>query len=139
MRTGNRLRATLHLKNWDEVNGDIDQASVLLPAHHRTGEDRPFDIRREEDRRILNRALAALGADQLITNDTRSAGSVLLTSYLNGYDRVQQVVQADHATLMFAGDRFPLHRDFVGDVAMAAYLKDVLLEIDTRDSAKGSR
>ncbi|MCB2148793.1 MAG: dynamin family protein [Deltaproteobacteria bacterium] len=131
VRTSTRLRAILYLKNWDEVNRDIDQASVLLPAHNRSGAEHPFDIRREKDRQILDRALADLAADQLISNDTRSAGSVLLASYLNGYDRVQQFVQADHATVVFENDRFALHRDFVGDDAMAVYLKDVLLEIDT--------
>ena len=137
VRTGSRLRAILYLKNWDEVNRDIDQASVLLPAHKRSGEAHHLDIRRETDRRILERALADLAADQLISNDTRSAGSVLLASYLNGYDRVQPVVQADYATVVFGNARFPLHRDFVGDDAMAVYLKDVLLEIDTPGLGEG--
>lgn len=131
VRTGSRLRATLYLKNWDEVNQDIDQAAVLLPARKSSGEPHHADIRREKDRQMLERALADLAADQLISNDTRSAGSVLLASYLNGYDRVQQVVQADYGTVVYGSDRFPLHRDFVGDDAMAVYLKDVLLEIDT--------
>jgi len=131
VRTGSRLRATLYLKNWDEVNRDIDQASVLLPARKSSSEPDHVDIRQETDRQILDRALADLVADQLISNDTRSAGSVLLASYLNGYDRVQQIVQTDYATVEFGNDRFPLHRDFVGDDAMAVFLKDVLLEIDT--------
>ncbi|MDX2452536.1 dynamin family protein [Desulfosarcina sp.] len=130
VRTGSRLRAILYLKNWDEVNREIDQASLLLPAHNRSTADHPFDIRREKDRQILERALADLAADQLITNDTRSAGSVLLDSYLKGYDRVRQLVEADHATAIFEKERFALHRDFVGDDAMAVYLKDALLEID---------
>ena len=138
VKTGSRLRAILYLKNWDEVNRDIDQASVLLPAHHRFGEDHPFDVRREKDRQVLDRALADLEADQLITNDTRSAGSVLLSSYLKGYDRLQQFVEADHATVIFENDRFALHRDFVGDDAMSVYLKDVLLEIDTPGLGQGA-
>jgi hypothetical protein len=137
VRTGDRLRATLFLKNWDEVNRDIDQAAVLLPAHRRSGEVHPVDIRREADRQVLDQAMAELAADQLISNDTRSAGSVLLASYLNGYDRVQQVVQEDYGTVEFGGDRFPLHRDFVGDDAMAVYLKDVLLEIDAPGLGEG--
>ena len=86
---------------------------------------------KENDRQIIERALADLAADQLISNDTRSAGSVLLASYLDGYDRVAPLVQPDYATVLFENARFPLHRDFVGDDAMAVYLKDVLLEIDT--------
>lgn len=131
VRSGSRLRATLYLKNWDEVNRDIDQASVLLPAHKRSGEETPFDIRREQDRQALDRAIDELASDQLITNDTRSAGSVLMASCLKGFDRVRQFVEADHATVVFENDRFPLHRDFVGDDALAVYLKDVLLEIDS--------
>jgi GTPase SAR1 family protein len=137
VRSGSRLRASLYLKNWDEVNQDINGASVLLPAHLQPGEEQSFDLRREKDRRILDQALADLAADQLITNDTRSAGSVLMASYLKGYDHGQRLVQADHATVVFENDRFPLHRDFVGDDAMSVYLKDVLLEIDTPGIGKG--
>ena len=106
VKSGGCLQATLYLKNWDEVNRDIDQASVLLPAHRRSGESHPVDLRRETDRKILDQAMAELAADQSISNDTRSAGSVLLASYLNGYDRVQQVVQEDYGTVVFGGDRF---------------------------------
>lgn len=130
VRIGDRLRATLYLKNWDELNQEINQASALLPAHYRSDEHPSFDIRREKDRRLLEAALGDLSAEQLITNDTRSAGSVLLASCLRGYDRVQQLVEADHTTVVFEGDRFPAHRDFVGDDALAVYLKDVLLELD---------
>lgn len=137
VRTGDRLRAILDLKTWDEINRDIDQASVLLPAHHRSDNDHGFDMRLEEDRRILGRALDDLAADQLITNDTRSAGSVLISSYLKGYERVRQHVEADRASVVFENERFPLHRDFVGDDAMAVYLKDVLLEIDAAGLGEG--
>ena len=118
VRSDHALRASLYLKNWDEVNRDIDQASVLLPAQNRSAETQAFDIRREKDRRILSKALESLAADQLITNDTRNAGSVLLASYLKGYDRVKERVKADHATVVFQDDRFPLHREFVGDDAL---------------------
>ncbi|MGA6925111.1 MAG: dynamin family protein [Desulfosarcina sp.] len=130
VRTGSRLKAVLYLKNWDEVNRDIEQASVLLPVDNRPAQDRSTDIRRESDRRRLELALDELAAEHLIANDTRSAGSVLLASYLGGYDRLRQVVEDDHAIAVYEGGRFPLHRDFVGDDAMAVYLKDVLLEID---------
>jgi hypothetical protein len=137
VRTGRHLRAILYLKNWDEVNREIEQASVLLPTHNRSGGEHSFDIRRAGDRQTLERVLSDLAADQLITNDTRSAGSVLLASYLEGYDRLQQFVEAGHATVVFENDRFPLHRDFVGDDAMAVYLKDVLLEIDAPGLGQG--
>lgn len=129
-RSGDRLRAVLHLKTWDEVNRDVNDAAMLLPALH-LSETRPgLDLRCDEDRRILRKALGELAADQLIHNDTRSTGSVLLTSYLNGFERAGQHVQNDPDTLIFEGEEFSSHRDFVGDDAMAVYLKDVLVEIE---------
>ena len=131
VRIGPGLRAILYLKSWDEVNREIDEAAVLLPATGQSIEPQPFDIRRERDRRILSAALEDLAADQLISNDTRSAGSVLLDCCLKGYDRVRKLVEADQRTVIFQDRRFPEHRDFVGDDALAVYLKDVQLEIDT--------
>ncbi len=130
VRSGSRLRATLHLKAWDEINREINEAAVLLPGHQRATREHDFDIRHEEDRRTLEQALGELAADQLIVNDTRSSGSVLLKSYLEGYDRVRRHVETDSATVVFDADRFSLHRDFVGDDAMAVYLRDVMVEID---------
>lgn len=137
VRIGAGLRAILYLKSWDEVNREIDQASVLLPSNSQSGETQPFDIRRERDRRILSAALDDLAADQLISNDTRSAGSVLLECCLNGYERVRELVEADQRTVIFENGRFPEHRDFVGDDAMAVYLKDVQLEIDRSGLGQG--
>ncbi len=131
IRTGSPLRATLCLKSWEEVNREIDEAMVLFPAHQRFSTDNPFDIRREEDRQELGQALTGLAADQLITNDTRSPGSVLMNSYLTGYDRISDIVASDHGSVTFEMDQFPRHRDFVGDDNLAVYLTDVLLHIDT--------
>ena len=137
VRIGPELRAILYLKSWDEVNREIDQASVLLPSNNQSVETQPFDIRRERDRQRLAAALDDLAADQLISNDTRSAGSVLLECCLNGYERVRELVEADQRTVIFKNGRFPEHRDFVGDDAMAVYLKDVQLEIDTPGLGEG--
>jgi hypothetical protein len=137
VRSGDRLRAILHLKTWDDVNRDINEAAVLLPAHHRSDTGPGFDVRRDKDRRVLRQALGELAADQLIVNDTRSSGSVLLTSYLEGFARAGQHVQSDLATVVFEDDGFPLHRDFVGDDALAVYLRDVLVEIDHPGLGRG--
>ncbi|WP_054690250.1 dynamin family protein [Desulfosarcina cetonica] len=130
VRAGTRLRAELFFKNWAAINGEIAQAAMLLPAQNRSGDEAGFDLREEGDRRILERALGELATDQLISNDTRSPGSVLLSSYLQGYDRVRPYIDEGHATAVFEAERFPDHRAFVGDDRMAVYLNDVLLEID---------
>ncbi len=137
VRSKDRLRATLHLKTWDEINRDINDAAVLLPANRLSEAEQGFDLRREEDRQVLGQALGELAADQLIVNDTRSSGSVLLTSYLEGYARAGQHIQTDSTTLVFEGADFSKHRDFVGDDAMAVYLKDVLVEINHPGLGRG--
>ena len=112
---GDALKAELQFKTWDDVNADIEQALVLFPSLDGDGQDGGFDIRRDEARTSLQRALASLNPEQLLSRDTRNANSVLLSSYLKGYDRVQGILTATPETLCFASDRFAEHRDFAGD------------------------
>ena len=130
VRSGEQLKASLFLKSWDTVNQEVNRAAILLPTSQSTDENNGYDLRRDRDRQVLEHALAQLAADQLISNDTRSAGSVLLSACLAGYERVADQVQEAPATVVYEGARFPRHRDFVGDDTMAVYLEDVLLEID---------
>jgi hypothetical protein len=128
---GKALKAELQFKTWQEVNEDIDHALVLFPAldgHFKNG---GFDIRRVDDRRGLAQALAALNPEQLLSRDARNANSVLLASYLKGYDRVREILSTSPETICYNADRFAEHRDFAGDDALAVYLKDIRLEIDS--------
>lgn len=128
---GKALKAELQFKTWEEVNEDIDHALVLFPSldgHLKNGR---FDIRRVEDRRGLEQALAALNPEQLLSRDARNANSVLLASYLKGYERVHGILTTSPETIRFSADRFAEHRDFAGDDALAVYLKDIRLEISS--------
>ena len=126
---GKDLKAELQFKTWDEVNEDIDQALVLFPTTDWQPRDGGFDIRREADRQGLRRALASLNPEQLLSRDARNANSVLLASYLKGYARVRDILKDTPETIRYSADRFAEHRDFVGDDALAVYLKDIRLEI----------
>lgn len=130
VRHGSALKATLFFKSWDQVNRDIDDALVLLPdLHLDDGNDR-FDIRRKADRQALAEALGSLGADQLITHDTRNANGVVLSSYLQGYERVKDTIGSEPETVVYDGKRFDAHRAFSGDDALAVYLTDIEIEIN---------
>jgi hypothetical protein len=133
VRRGDALEAELTFKSWKEVNADMEQALVLLPAAdwHRGGER--FDIRRDSEREALKRAVASLGPDQLVTQDARNVNSVLLSSYLKGYGRVCGILGDDNVVLRYDAQRFAAHRDFVGDDSLAVYLKDIGLQISTGD------
>ncbi|MFC1516731.1 dynamin family protein [Thermodesulfobacteriota bacterium] len=129
--TGKSLSAKLYFKNWEDVNTDIEQALTLFPSKDWRSENEEFDIRRKIDRKELQKAIDGLRTEQLITNDTRNPNSVLLASYLKGYDQVKEIISSDGGTLVFEGDQFPEQKTFVGDDALATYLRDVNLQINT--------
>ena len=131
VRSGKSLKAKLFFKSWDDVNSDMQQAMVLLPALNRHWENDRFDIRRQKERMDLQQALSALSSEQLITKGARNASSVLLSSYLKGYESVKEIISSDNVTRQYNGGRFAKHRDFVGEDALAAYLRDIQLEINS--------
>jgi hypothetical protein len=129
IRSGKKLKAVLYFKSWDEVNTDIEQALDILPTWEKRADDEIFDIRKENDRQSLIQALDRLGDDTLIADGTRNATTVLLSLYLKGYDSVSAIISGDSTTAKLSGKRFAEHRSYVGEDALAVYLKDVELEI----------
>jgi len=130
IRNGGQLKAKLFFKSWDEVNAEMDQALVLFPSTAWRTEEGSFDIRRQKDRRELLKALENLNADQLITGGTLNVNSVLLKSYLLGYEAVKDIVSTDTQIREYTEANFGEQRRFVGDDNLAVYLKDVELNID---------
>lgn len=136
IRRGDSLKAELWFKTCEEVNSDMEHAMVLFPTlNWRTGNN-GFDIRQEEERKALRDAIGNLDTELLISNGTRSLNSVLLTSYLEGYDRVKDHLSRENfqkpaSVVRYEGKQFPAHREFVGNDALAVYLKDIQLEIST--------
>ena len=129
--TGAHLKAELLFKSWDEVNADIQQAMVLFPSFNQRLENKGFDIRRRKDRTDLQQALVALSTEQLINKGARNVGSVLLSSYLKGYERVKDIVSSDAVVRQYEDDSFAEHQDFVSNESLATYLKDIQLEINS--------
>lgn len=128
---GEKLKAKLLFKSWDEINSDMEQALVLFPSlDWRTENDR-FDIRRKKERTDLQKALAALGSEHLIAQGTRNVNSILLSSYLKGYDKVKDMISSEVKETQYKDDLFAKHWNFVSDGSIAVYLKDVQLEIDS--------
>ncbi|MFZ2632829.1 MAG: dynamin family protein [Desulfosalsimonadaceae bacterium] len=135
-RRGEKLSARLFFKSWDEVNADIESALVLFPTMEWRSRKDPFDICRDSDRRELALALGSLESKHLLSNDTRNLNSLYLSSYLNGYDRVKNFLSSGRLTIDYTDIDFSSHRDFSGNDALAFYLKDISLEIDSGDIEK---
>lgn len=131
IRTGKTLNATLYFKSWDEINGDIQQALVLFPSLNGHLQHDGFDIRVKQQRQTLDDALSGLGSEVLITNDSKNVNGVLLNSYLKGYDRVKDTIGTENVTVEYKKRLFADHRRFVGTDALAVYLRDIELEINT--------
>ncbi len=128
-------RAVLTFKSLDEVNADIEQATVLLPGFRLNENARQVDITNFYLRDLLEKSLAGLTADELITEDARSLNSVLLSSYVNGYDQIKS--QLPQKVLILDGNMIAKHKDYVGDETLAVFLKDVELRLDTGAIGEG--
>ncbi len=128
IRSGKKLRAVVYFKSWEEVNADIEQAVVMLPTLDRPPE-KSFDLRLDHHRYLLKSAISKLGEDLQIMNGVRNMNVVLLSLYLAGYERVAPILSSGRLTREFKGKQFAEHQVFVGDDALAVYLKDVELEI----------
>lgn len=131
VRSGKQLNAKLLFKSWDEVNSEIDQALVLFPSADWRTEKNRFDIRRKGERIDLQKALSSLGTEHLFNNYTRNLNSVLLGSYIKGYENIKDMISSDTTTSEYEDNRFTEHWAFVGDGSMAVYLRDIQLEIDS--------
>jgi GTPase SAR1 family protein len=131
VRSGERVKATLYYKSWEEVNQDMQQALVLFPSPNWRSGEGPFDIRRDRERSELQHALNALNEDQRISDDARNRNMVLLSCYLNGYDTVRRFLTDHQAIQNYEAERFIEHWTFSGNESLAVYVKDIQLDIDT--------
>jgi GTPase SAR1 family protein len=130
VRNGKKPAALLYFKSWDEINDEIRRAIAIFPGENWTADPTDFDLRREADRNDLERALASFDAGHLIRQGELNADSVLLSSYLKGFDRVKDIVSSESRTQTYSGDDFHLHRHFSGDDSHAVYLRDLQLDVD---------
>ena len=130
VRSGEKLKARLLFKSWDEINADIDQALALFPSLGWRTENDKFDISDKKERIELQKALTSLGPEHLIANGIRNVNSVLLLSYLKGFEKVKPLISLEVNERQYEDNLFKDHWNFVSDGAMAVYLKDVHLEID---------
>jgi len=130
VRKNSKLEAILDLKNWEEVNAEMQQAMVLFPSLERQHGSQPFDIRQKSDRAELEKVLNTLIGEKIITNETLDSKSVLLSSYLKGYPKIKEMVSRESGVFTFVGPvQIGKHREFAGDDALAVYLKDLELHV----------
>ncbi len=132
IRRGHGLKAELFFKSWDEINRDIEQARVLLPTVSPSAEAPGFDLRRERDRAALKQSIDNLDSALWLKDGVRNPATMLLTCYLDGYQRARDQISADKINaLTFENDAFANHRKWVSDDCLSVYLNDIRLEIQS--------
>jgi GTPase SAR1 family protein len=135
---GKTLKARLYFKTIDEVHSEIEQSLEMFPLLQLDSVDKTFDIRRKKDRLSMQKAIAELNSEQLITNGQRNANVVLISSYLKGYDRINNQLLSNGKEKEYNGKFFQNHKDFAGNEVLAVFLKDVLLQIDSNAIGKNT-
>jgi GTPase SAR1 family protein len=133
VRRADRLEAVLYFKSINEINQEIQRSLDIFASLSWRSSTEPFDLRKESDRNDLRDALDSLESGDLLSRDTRSTSSVLLSSYLGGYDKAASIVSDTTETLVYEGSDFFRHQEFAGNQELAVYLKDLELFIDSGD------
>jgi len=125
---GPEPRAVLKFKEWPEINGEINRALGLLPVPRLRERSTPLDMQRAADRELLFQVLAEAQQEDIWSAGSLDPNYLLLKSYLEGYDRVQEHLQSADV-LSLSGPELVRHREMVTREATAVYLKDVLLTV----------
>ena len=136
VRGGRKPKAKILFKSADEINQEITEAIALLPDGGELLNGDAFDIREDRQRTKLIANLEALPPEQLISHGARNLNTMLLRCYLNGYESLQEMLFTGSLEKEFKKKEFQKHWDFVGNDALAIYLKDIELEIGGMDLAR---
>jgi GTPase SAR1 family protein len=131
VRKGSSRKALLIFKPWREINQEITEALTLLPAVNPDQDREVIDIGEDRLRENIGSALEGLPRHQLLKDGRRNLNTVLLTCYLNGYERVNKLLASGSRTLEFKNRQFFEHWDFVSDDSLSVYLKDIQLFVDS--------
>jgi GTPase SAR1 family protein len=133
IRGGPHPRARLTFKSWDVVNQEIAAALALIPASETPIEKKAFDIRDAEQREGLAALLDGLPVEQQVSGGVRNLNTALLACYAGGYERVRAFVSHEPTEKILGDGEWHDHWRFVGDDALAVYLKDLRLELVSRN------
>ena len=133
IRAGKHPKARLIFKSWGEANREIVAALALIPAGNKLADKDQFDIRDTERRTALRSLLDSLPVEQQVSQGARNLNTALLTCYSNGYDRIRDFLSTENAERILDDGDWHDHWRFVSDDALAVYLKDLQLELVSRN------
>ncbi len=130
---GKKNQAHLYLRSWDDVNAGLRKLMLQGPENiFGKGFPQDFDIRRKNDREILEKAyqeiLKALPPDK----ETFHSEILSIRHALQGFDALKKLVQADETAICFQSQEFEKHKEYTSDPDKAFYIKDVCLSVPAK-------
>lgn len=116
----------IEFKSWDEIHQEINGAVAMLPLGENDAlSKKTWDLRRSTHRENLYKKLAAAQRELQSHRGALNAHFIMLHAYLDGFAKVQDLVQDQPQRLVFDEASVNRHQDFVGEESRAVYLKDV--------------
>jgi len=118
----------VELKPWPQITEELNGAVRLLPIFVDSAAAAPgIDLRRKQDRRQLAEWLATTQNEWQQVRGQVDPNFILLNAYLDGYPRLQDLLDDRVNRLTFDHSSIGRHRDFVGREAQAVYVQDLEL------------
>ncbi len=129
IRSGPEEKGWVEIKSWEEINAEINEALSFVALPGGSEEFESIDLRKEEDRRILQNLLRDIKKDTLAGRETFDPNLILINGYLSGYSAVSPHVKDEPVIIAFTGEELYLHQNFVTQESQAVYLRDMELQL----------
>ncbi len=132
IRKGNKNRARVFLKSWDDINRTLRSTLEMFPKDEndsRKTDVAQFDLRRQKDRAFLQQVYENMVQDFPVTDRGIRPETLVIRNALEGYETCRDIVGPDRGCLVFEAKQFENHKIFTGDPANAFYVRDVCLEL----------
>jgi GTPase SAR1 family protein len=129
VRPGPEERGWVEIKSWQEINAEVNEAVSLVGLPRDSEPLELVDLRREEDRRVLDQMLQETRGDGLAGRETFDPNIVLIDAYLRGYGSLGVHVRDEVNRLDFGNEELHQHQEFVSEGSQAVYLRDMELQV----------
>jgi len=124
-RPADKAGAKIVLKGWRDINREVGEASLFLGMKS----PRAYDLRERKDRDELAERLVEMGDDMLGEGGYFDKSAALVSAFLQGFEKVGDLVEDEPKTIVLDEGAFGKHRDFSGSDALSVYVDDMLLEL----------
>ena len=136
IRKSDTMSAKIRLKTWDKINSQIEKALYLIEGTEGDERER-FDLRRKKDRLYLARINESRLSGLSFEDSAVRTEKLILENALQGYEECRDIVESDENVLALSADRFEEHKRFTGDPALAFFVRDVRLYVNTPGMTEG--